>query len=454
MFRLHRPHFEKLFFALTLFWALPAFSGAYSVVYPTGIFPDDVNNIQAAVDKGGTVLLKAVNKKGVPTEFNFSTDLLTAYGSGFINLSADVKIIGEVAAHARTTIRGGFGPIEGLSPVKSSIQGIDFESPFSDAIDIATSNGSTEITGNVIHNVVPVRVRVPDGNIISFADGIDFYGGSDYGIVAGKVRLVGNVIDGLGAIFSNGVQLDTVQSDVEITGNLIQNVNSPDTEQGGGITLVRLQKSALVSANLVIPGPSATSFADGIFIGGDLSARYKVISNLVYSTSYNGDGIDIAGGDATGTTGTIDAVVAFNQVTTLSAPNAIPIALYDLVTNSLITGNDLRGEGYAGLMISTYGFDTEVTSGNRFLGNDLSHFKSDFADVFFDANGENNTVLGQCNSVVDLGTGNTIRCTLHSAAQMKSPAAPRFSVEQMRKIQRQTVHPLVRNNSAGNVLQP
>ena len=127
MFGRRRPHFATLLVLLTLLWALPAFSGTYSVVYPTGVFPDDVQNVQAAVDKGGTVLLKAVNKKGVPTAFNFSTEVQSAYQSGFVNLTANVALIGETLGHARTTISGGFGPIEGLLPVKSSIQGIDFE---------------------------------------------------------------------------------------------------------------------------------------------------------------------------------------------------------------------------------------------------------------------------------------------------------------------------------------
>lgn len=92
-----------------------------------------------AVSKGGVVLLKAVDAKGIPTPFNFSTDLQSAYESGYVNLTADVTIVGETVGRSRSTILGGCGPITGFIPVKSSIQGIYFESPFDDAIDIATS---------------------------------------------------------------------------------------------------------------------------------------------------------------------------------------------------------------------------------------------------------------------------------------------------------------------------
>ena len=45
--------------------------GSTTVVYPTGQYPADVNNVQAAVSAGGKVLLKATDTAGVFTPFNF-----------------------------------------------------------------------------------------------------------------------------------------------------------------------------------------------------------------------------------------------------------------------------------------------------------------------------------------------------------------------------------------------
>ena len=64
-----RTAFSSLFLllitALMIAPAVAASHPAHSVVYPTGVFPDDVQNVQAAVDKGGVVLLKAVNVSGL-----------------------------------------------------------------------------------------------------------------------------------------------------------------------------------------------------------------------------------------------------------------------------------------------------------------------------------------------------------------------------------------------------
>jgi hypothetical protein len=41
------------------------------IVYPTGDPSIDIANVQAAIDEGGTVLLKSTNQVGVPTSFDF-----------------------------------------------------------------------------------------------------------------------------------------------------------------------------------------------------------------------------------------------------------------------------------------------------------------------------------------------------------------------------------------------
>ena len=44
---------------------------ATTTVYPTGSFPLDMQNVQVAIDRGGTVILKATNAAGQPTPFDF-----------------------------------------------------------------------------------------------------------------------------------------------------------------------------------------------------------------------------------------------------------------------------------------------------------------------------------------------------------------------------------------------
>jgi hypothetical protein len=412
--------------AFLLFSPAAAANGpAFSVVYPTGVFPEDVQNVQAAVNKGGTVFLKAFNRAGIPTAFNFSTEIRSAFGSGFVNLTTDVSIVGEHVGKYQATISGGFGPIQGPAPVKSSIQGLDFESPFDDAIVILASTG-TDVIGNVIHNVVPVKVEIlADGNIITFGDGVDFFGETDTSI-SGKVRVIGNVIDGLGAIFSNGIQFDTVGAESEISGNTVRNLNSVATEQGSGLAFVRIQKPMLIANNLIVLGASPTSDADGIFIGGDAGARYQVIGNWVFCDGPNGDGIDIAGGNGVGTTATTNALVRGNHIATVNAPNSAGIAVFDLVVDALIAGNDLHGTGYFALGITTQGFETNIASLNRFIDNSLTDYTSVVADVYFDVNAEHNQEIGRCKTLIDLGVDNSSTCGERRASvgpNVISPAA-------------------------------
>ena len=53
------------------------------VVHPTGVFPTDHQAVQAAVNQGGVVLLKAVDTGGHPSAFNFGP---AAIGGGLVLL--------------------------------------------------------------------------------------------------------------------------------------------------------------------------------------------------------------------------------------------------------------------------------------------------------------------------------------------------------------------------------
>jgi hypothetical protein len=389
-----------------------AYSGAQSVVYPTGVYPDDVTRVQSAVDRGNTVILKAVNAAGVPTSFNFGTGLPVGQ-SGGVTLNKDVNILGEVSRSHRTTILGGFLPITSLQPIKTTIQGIDFESPFWVAITIGASTGSA-IIDNVFHNIVPVQVRVPSGRIITFAEAIGFSGYDDSGsaapgLITGNILIAGNTIDGARAIFSDGIQFDSFSANVEITGNKISNVNDDTTETGSGIAVIRAQKNVLIAGNAISPGPTQNIGDDGIFIDGDSAARYLVIGNTINCDAQYADGIDVVGGPATGTTGTVKAQIIANSIA-VNGDVAAGIFLYDLVTETQVAANLIRGAGINAFGISTYGFDTEVASLNHFTDNDIRHFVSNQSDLFYDANTQNNTEFGFCRSVVDLGTGNSSAC--------------------------------------------
>lgn len=434
--------------------ALAAFSiGPPAVVYPTGVYPDDVVRVQAALDQGGTVILKAINVHGAPTSFNFGTGISITESGGVI-LNKDVNIVGEVARSHRTTILGGFLPITGVQPVKTSIQGIDFESPFWTAITIGASTGCV-IVDNIFHNIRPVQVRVAAGRIITFAQAIGFSGYDASGVpapdlISGNLVIAGNTIDGARAIFSNGIQLDSLSADVEITGNKISNVNDDTTETGSGILVIRAQTSVTILGNAIAPGPTTNFGADGIFVGGDQSARYLVLANSIQTQGPFADGIDMAGGAANGTTGTIGAKVFANSVV-VNGPNAAGIFLYDLVSQSQITANLITGSGINAFGISTYGFETDTASENHFTANDIRGFASNESDLFYDANAQNNVEIGFCRSVEDFGSGNSSSCVTSITPEARALAAPSIDASSIAKQSHQAVKQLRALQSVGHV---
>jgi len=75
---------------------------AQNVVYPTGIYPDDLNAVQTAVNNGGTVLLKSTNVAGKPTAFNFGD--VAPGDANTVEISTDVVIIGEGPASSQIAL--------------------------------------------------------------------------------------------------------------------------------------------------------------------------------------------------------------------------------------------------------------------------------------------------------------------------------------------------------------
>jgi hypothetical protein len=85
------------------------------------------------------------------------------------------------------------------------------------------------------------------------------------------------------------------------------------------------------------------------------------------------------------------------------------VSLYGLVTGALVRENKIEGDGAFALLV--FGFDSEtLASSNRLQGNNISHFTPSVADVFFNTNTQDNILLGDCSSVIDLGVNNFVTC--------------------------------------------
>jgi hypothetical protein len=377
-------------------------AGITTTVYPTGIFPNDVQNVQAAINVGGTVILKSTNSAGEPTAFNFGTP--ENLPGRNVSLTTDIRIIGEQVGSRMTTIQGGFSPINStFVPVRSVIQGIDFEGPGNDAISMFVSAGA-EIVGNRINGVVP--------GLTIF--GFTFASGIDLNNAVGKVHVAGNVIENfLQADLSIGIQFDGfnfagVAGDIEITGNTIGNAQSV------GILAIRGHSSILISENMVAPAPNVGA---AIQVGGDQDAAYTVSRNSVMTDGAFPDGIAVTGG--VGDNGTVSPVVSNNHVVMHNSFFG-GVSIYGLVTGGLVGENNIEGDGAFALQVNEFLNPNNPAISNTFRGNNISNFSASVANIFLGPTSISNVVLGECKSVIDLGVNDRVTCGVLSIGNPSS----------------------------------
>jgi hypothetical protein len=388
-----------------------------TVVYPTGIFPTDVQNVQAAINRGGTVLLKATDSVGHPLAFNFGPPDPNI-GTG-VNVVNDVSITGELVGGDRTTIDGGATPILVLGG-RSSIIGMRFDGPLRHAIRILGSAG-TQIVGNEIANVVPLGTGP-----LTISDGIDVFPsfGRPATDITGNLIISGNTFGDLSGSFAIAVQVDSVAANVTISNNTFQ-LGQLATDAGfnnsAAISCLRCHSVVTISGNMITIGLGIVF--DGISIEGDADARYHVFDNTINCQGPWPDGIDVFG--QTGAQGpTVSAVIERNSIT-VHNEFFTGIGLVGAVSNCTVQGNTVTGDAGAALVATFLFPNGDLVSSNRFLNNDITSLNASLASIFFDTNTLNNLVRGQCVSVLDLGTGNDVSCPNPASHAASFPTATR-----------------------------
>jgi hypothetical protein len=382
--------------------AWPSASGAKpgTVVYPTGVFPLDVQNVQAAIDGGGTVILKATDTTGQPTAFNFGPP--TPSG-GHAELTTDVTIVGERVGQSMTTINGGFAPFLDFEPVHSHIEGIDFEGPLDTPIALVSSTGA-EIMGNVIRGIIPVPLFFGFTEV----EGV-FVSGFD-SPVTGRIKIANNLIEISAGDFVNGMQFDEVAADVEISGNTVNFIQSTGVVQTLGILVLRSHGKVDIFNNTVTMGPGdPDAFPVGIAVGSHPEARYTISDNSIITNHPNADGMDVIGASFFGGP-THGARIVNNHIVMHSLISTSGgIALFGAVDSSIASANTI--EGTNGNAIQILGLSSaRVADSNNALGNDVSQGSPIVSDIFLGPFSSNNLVAGQCATYTDQGIGNRVNC--------------------------------------------
>jgi hypothetical protein len=368
-----------------------AHATAATVVYPTGQFPADVQNVQAALDQGGTVLLKATNAAGVATAFNFGPPV---FGTGFVDFHRDAELLGERTRSAATTIQGGEFPVGGLGSHDAAVRDIDFQSPLQGAI-LFLSGANVEVTGNRIFHVVGQFFRRA-----TFGDAILVNGG--------RVVISDNVVESVDADRGNGISEFGSTGRVEISRNRVSGTSVAAIESSVNGGPVRIEE------NVLRPGPAPTG-GSGVGIEVNGTGAYTILRNDVVVETSRGDGIAAVGSLLLGFGPVLNPVIAWNRVV-LERPRTIVgtffsqgISLVGRVSGAYVGQNTIEGDGVVALAAGGLLIDEPSDLGfNTFVGNNIAGFRAGLADVFLDVPSHDTVLVGSSGSVIDLGTNNRI----------------------------------------------
>jgi hypothetical protein len=393
---------KKLVVIAVLVGALASGATAHSaptLVFPTGSYPTDVENVQAAADLGGTVILKARSAAGVPTAFDFGPPQLD---SGAVELGSDVAVVGERVGSARTTIEGGYYPLRTLESITVSVRAIDFVGPLHGALFMVGPEGSRyELTENRIEHVVG-RLFECCG---TFGEAIVVGGG--------RVLVADNVVNGVDA--ESGIAISEFDSTgkVEILRNRVSGTSIV------GIECTRNTGVVKIIDNIVRAGPTSHGFGGyGIEING--TGTYHVDRNDIVLETPGGEGILALGMQEFGFGPMTDPIIERNRVVLRPVGDVDGELLNDaidlagLVSGAAVRRNVIDGPGYWAFGLFPIVIDPENPNAdeslNRIVDNDIARFEARLVDVFLDTSSHDNLVKGRgrVGTAIDLGTDNEV----------------------------------------------
>jgi len=376
------------------------------VVAGTGDPNLDISAVQAAVDRGGQVLLRghfSFNRpptKSLPPQALFPR-MVSILVSKEVIISGTRDERGDM-----TSIDGGTWPfaVEVLgAPV--TIQGLRFVRPKAGAIQVNAVSGLT-IADCRIEGVEPLSNADLRGVPVGMGIGISTTPRPPTPAkpgqpedISGILSIVNNYIDAAGGtagddtlgvlIFSTG-RLPDKAVDLCVSGNRISNV----TERA--VNIRQLGGRAYITRNVIttgsIAGAAGSLAPDGIHVFG--TGSYLVAHNSIQSGWAAGAGIRV---NATFAEWPITGAVVLDNDVNMSAPasavfgaNSAGIEIRGFAQGNVVINNRIRGRARAALAVATR--DTGIPGNSQFVSNDLESFQPSPAGV----------------SVQDGGTGTVI----------------------------------------------
>jgi len=388
-----------------------------TVVVGTGDPNVDVPAVQAAVDRGGNLLLSG--------HFSFDRPPSARAGSIYnrmVTVSKSIAISGMRDGNGDLpVIQGGDWPfLIDAGDAHVTIQGLHFVGPSSGAIWIYSVAGLT-IAGCRIENVQPTVEFGTEGGQANPVSVAIFAGANAHPPNAanpgtpenfsGTLAILNNDIDvgampgtqTLGiAMFAVGRSPD-MEVNILVSGNNIRNVNEP------AINFRVVGGRAYAERNLVITG--ATAGTDAIRVVG--SGSYVIAHNTIDCGWVSGAvvGIDVIGqpppmAPASG------VIIVDNLVNMSSPPGAVfnannaAIEMKGFTQGNSVLNNRILGRANAAFAMVAQNQGMPISS--SFIANDLTDFQPALADIFIDAGVTDTFVLGRQVSMQDNGSGTVL----------------------------------------------
>jgi cysteine-rich repeat protein len=358
-------------------------------------YPEDLNNVQCAVNQGGTVNLAG--------EFSFGDGDLSPRGS--VRITNDVEIIGEAYNQVPSTkITDGHRTFFCNTPdVDFAIKNIHFDGSALNSIRVEEGNDIT-IAGNSFTNPVAAEFVAPPTYFYPYYEHMN----SSTPVVLfkptlerfnlGTVILEDNYMD-LGVdeqteniyagVYPHNIEVVTLV----ISGNIIKNYNRQ------GISIIDVSGVVMVENNDVDSSDFSASLHGnpgnymGMLVAGNYTVegagydgQFTINNNKVSSGPAFGTGIMIWSNTTNPAQGFSNAVVTNNHVITQSnnAFSSFPLS------DSYIGQNKFEGTGF-------YGVNFWYGGSNLFLGNNFDNFSADVAEVNLGSN--NNKLIGGSGTV-------------------------------------------------------
>ena len=395
-----------------------------TIVIGTGDPGTDVPAVQAAVDKGGSVLLKGhfsferAPTNPVATALSSLPPGLAYAPAAEVLVSKAVTISGTGESHAGTTIDGGTIPFYVNAPgQRVTIQRLRFVKPISSAILVYAAR-DVEIALTTIAGAVTFK-NLADGIGINTSGGPPTLGAPGHPEnVSGTLNIVDNDIDMAGGmnldntlgivVFAVGTPAATV--DAHVAGNRVRNTTEP------AINFRKIAGRANVTHNVIATGSVVGGAPRNQVVRIASSGTYRVTDNVIDCEWPNREAEAIGVFSNIASLPIAHAVVENNEITMAAPAGTVftefsaGIGVYGYAQDNVIRHNVIRGRARAGISIPVFPLSPQapaVPQENALIDNRFVRFTPAVADMFVGAHALDTRIIGR-GTVDDEGDGTIV----------------------------------------------